>query len=307
MQPIANYINVFFDAHSTCAFDQLNEKEYILNVLQELQIQLGNNFDNFYFILFSSNGEGRNPATTDQSFPGKKKVLFYLSDESGKTADELKSSFHCIFKSYLPYTTDNNIYPFPLGHVNNVCFEPREIKSMATRRISAFFSGNLNINRIDFYKQFYSLPIPTRLLKQLIKLPFIKKCLVKKIRKEFIPHSFMNFTAGFKQGLSTQEYKQYLLNSKIVFCPKGFISAETFRHMEAMSAGCIIISEKLPQTSLYKDSPIIQIDDWQTAISITSELLKNSSELEQLQKRSMDFWSANYRPDAVAKYIAIHL
>jgi len=307
MRPIANYTNVFFDANSTYAFDALNEKEYILDILEQLHEQLGKNFDDFCFIVFSANGEGHIPTSADREFPGKKKILFYLSDESGKTATELKGDFHCIFKSYLPYLGDPNIYPFPLGHMNDIRFEPAEIKNVNARTINAFFSGNLNINRIGLYKQFNPSRIPIFLLKQLIKIPFIKKGLVKNQRKELITDSFINFTSGFKQGLSKDEYKQYLLNSKIVFCPKGFISAETFRHLEAMSAGCIVISEKLPQTSLYKDSPIIQVNDWQTAIAITRNLLKNNNELEVLQQRTLEFWRKNYSAAAVAKYITMHL
>jgi hypothetical protein len=307
VQPIANYTNVFFDPNSTYSFAQLNEREYILNVLEQLQMQLGSGFNDFCFILFSANGEQRKPASIDQSFPGKKKVLFYLSDESGKTASELEGYFYRIFKSYLPYTNNNNIYPFPLGHVNNIHFERNEIKIISTREIPFFFSGNLNINRIDFFKQFSSLSIPVFLLRQLIRIPFIKKQLIKSVKKEYIPNSFINFTTGFKDGLPPDEYKKCLLNSKIVFCPKGFISTETFRHLEAMAAGCVVISEKLPETALYKDCPIIQVSNWKEGIIAANKLLSDTVGLDELQKSSIDFWQKNYSDTAIAKYVGTHL
>ena len=307
MQLITNYTNVFFDTNAAFTFDQLNEKEYILNVLQELHLQLGSSFDNFCFIIFSANGIGHTPKSADQQFPGKKKVLFYLSDESGEAARELEGSYYRIFKSYLPPGIYKNIYPFPLGQVNNIRFAESEIKKISAREISAFFSGNLNENRIAFFKQFSWLKIPVTALKYLIRIPLIKKMLLKTVCRKQIANSFINFTYGFKQGLSAEAYKQHLLNAKIVFCPAGFISTETFRHYEAMAAGCIIISEKLPENLLYKTAPIIQVSDWKAGIAIALKLLNNIAELEQLQQNSIDFWRKNYSESAVAGYVKIHL
>jgi hypothetical protein len=307
MQQIGNYTNVFFDPNSTSTFDQLNEKEYVLNVLERLHINLADAFTDFCFIFFSANGNGHTPASKHLAFSGKKKVLFYLSDETGKTGEELKDHFYCIFKSYLPFNTNQAIYPFPLGHVNNIHFIETEIKDISSRKINIFFSGTLNKNRIDFFKQFSSVNISSVLLKYLIKIPFIRKRLTKKVKKEYTVNSFINFTSGFKQGLQPQAYKACLLNSKIVFCPKGFTSAETFRHFEAMSAGCIIISEKLPDTSLYEGSPILQIQNWNEGITRANLLLADPARLEELQQNTLRFWQNKYSYPAIANYIQQHL
>jgi len=74
-----------------------------------------------------------------------------------------------------------------------------------------------------------------------------------------------------------------------------------------MAAGCIIISEKLPENLLYKTAPIIQVSDWKAGIAIALKLLNNIAELEQLQQNSIDFWRKNYSESAVAGYVKIHL
>lgn len=307
MQLISNYTNVFFDPGSKHSFEQLHEKEYLLKILEQLRIKLGQDFKEFSFIVFSANGSGYTPASGDETFQGKKKVLFYISDEMGTTAEELQHKYYRIFKSYLPYNSNNNIYPFPLGHVDKIHFRTDEIMNINARKYNVFFSGNLNKSRAGFFKQFSSSLIPAFLLKYLIKFRSVKHYLIKKANKENTAQSYINFTTGFKQGLSPEEYKELMLNSKIAFCPRGFRSAETFRHLEAMSAGCIVISEKLPDNFLYRDCPIIQVTSWDEAIPIIKKLLENPAVMEQLQQKTIHFWENNYSDTAIAEFIKTYL
>ncbi len=68
----------------------------------------------------------------------------------------------------------------------------------------------------------------------------------------------ITLTDGFARGLSPETYGRKLALSKTVLCPRGFSSTDTFRHVEALRAGAVVISEPLPDLHLYRGSPIIR-------------------------------------------------
>ena len=297
------YKNVFFDENSMCHFDELNEKEYLLNVIGQLSSTLGERAHKFCFIIFSGSNNKYIPASANHDFEGKKKILFYISDEFGKTAIELKNYYYRVFKSYLSHQAANNIFPFPLGHINGVNFSDAQILPVSQRQTDFFFCGNLNRNRIDFFKQFTNIKrAPSFILQLIIKSNFIKEKAIEWGNTR-TANNFIQFTTAFKRGLPVDEYNKKLLDSKIVFCPAGFNSKETFRHFEALSAGCIVISEKLPDTCLYQNAPIIQIGNWKEGVQIANSLINKPGEMLRLQNDSIKFYNHNYSPKAVAEFI----
>lgn len=70
-----------------------------------------------------------------------------------------------------------------------------------------------------------------------------------------------------------------------------------------MAAGCVIISDKLPVTSLYKECPVIQVENWEKGIEVVRDLLKAPTELEKLQQATIRSWENHYSSEAVADYI----
>ena len=113
----------------------------------------------------------------------------------------------------------------------------------------------------------------------------------------------INFTSGFATGISGSEYANILYNSKIVLCPKGCTSSETFRHYEAMRAGCIIISSDLPDTEFYKNAPFIILKDWKKINSIVRALLMQPDKMQELHLATLDWWKDKCNEGAVAKYM----
>jgi len=316
MEFIQGYSNIVYDSNSAIEISFLEVREYVFAVIEEMISILGDRFNDFCFIFFSTNSDGRIPATMDADFGGRKKVLFYLLDEAGATIEELSEHYHCIFKQYLPIESGNNIYPFPLGYANGIRFAKSDIKSTRERGFNAFFSGSMNKNRTDFFNQFSSVRIPsTKTISKIIRVPLVKKLkrrirrLINKYGKKelLLPNSVINFTDGFNQGLPKTAYIDYLLNSKVALCPSGASCVESYRLYEAMFAGCVVISDKLPNTSLYSESPIIQIDNWRNGVEIAQQLFKSSYELENLQRASLEYWESHYSPKAVAAYISMKI
>jgi hypothetical protein len=121
------------------------------------------------------------------------------------------------------------------------------------------------------------------------------------------PHSYIRFTNGFLRGLPPDKYGNMIANSKIVLCPTGVSSKECFRHYEAMRAGCVIISERLPETYFYKDSPIIQIDNWKEGLAKAHDLINDDRELEKISRKTYEWWEERCSEFATAKYMKMCL
>ncbi|MCL2800136.1 MAG: hypothetical protein FWD28_00055 [Treponema sp.] len=271
------------------------------------------NFNHYIFFIFSYNQKNTDTLPKSITYNSdKKKILIYISEETGYTPDFLSSYYYTIFKSYLRNEKfhSNNIYNFPVGYHDDFLELP--YINIRNRTNSVFFIGNLNYSRLPLYLQLltgininsiFYLIFNERIINYLLNIKIIKYLLTL-IKFDYkIKDSFIRFTNGFKQGLSGKEYSKKIYDSKIVLCPKGFHSTECFRHYEAMKAGCVIISEKLPSTYLYKDSPIIQVSNWKEGIKIARQLINQDNKLEQLSKKTLEWWNDKCSEEATAKYM----
>lgn len=298
-------VNVFYEGQTS--FKYLCETSFVVNLFEKIKMLMRDKFDEFNFYVYSYGWkQDVLPNSVFHEYE-KRKILIYISDESGNVPYYLAPYFYCIFKIHLQLDKFivNNIFNFPLGCEKYV---PKQTyKSIYERKYSVFFSGNLNYGRLPLFFYLIIGKIPAKIIIKGIKV-FMRIRIFKKILTLFrfdskFPNAFIRFTNGFKQGLSPEKYGEIISNSKIVLCPKGFNLPECFRHYEAMRAGCVIISEKLPPTFFYKGSPIIQISDWKEGLKIADELLNNNSKLEELSKMTINWWENKCSENATAQYI----
>lgn len=69
---------------------------------------------------------------------------------------------------------------------------------------------------------------------------------------------FVEYTDGFNQGLGKKEYLDLLNDSKIVLCPSGAYSQETFRFFEIIKMGAFPMIESLPRLWYYETAPFFK-------------------------------------------------
>ncbi len=306
MKKIFNeFNNVFFDESSSYKFEQLSETIFIKEIITSLSKIMKDGFNEYLFIILSSHNPDIIPLSINYQSK-QKKILIFISDESGTVPEYLSPHYYAIFKAYMQPDKNlvDNVFNFSLGCVRSVPQLP--IIPIANRQYSVFFIGNLNRPRMKFYFSLIHPYIPFKLLNlSIFKYSRIRKLLLR-LKSNFdsrFPHSYIRFTNGFQQGITPAKYGQFIANSKIVLCPKGFKSTECFRHYEAMRAGCIIVSEKLPNTQFYKDSPIVQIDNWGEGLKKVKDLLGNHSELEKLHYLTLNWWKEKCSEVATAQYV----
>lgn len=102
-----------------------------------------------------------------------------------------------------------------------------------------------------------------------------------------IPNGKYYISGGFAQGLEHKEYYDLMSKSKIVLCPRGNISPDSFRLYEALEAGCIpIVENSYFWLKMFKTIPfpIIGNDfNWRNAINL---ILRDY----HLYKQNVDKW-----------------
>jgi len=298
--PELHWENVHFDRASAYPWDALVETQYLVDFLTELERSLTHEFASYAFFVLSSQASAVNPQSLEHHHP--RKVLFHISDENGVVPTQWQSAYQAIFKSYIKEDRPaRNIFSFPLGCVNGVIFEAPKL--VIERPFNVFYSGNLNSNRLSLYAALH--PRLRHRAKQAAQDEIRRTISVlPRVFDQTWPDSHIRFTDGFLRGLSRAEYGRRLLDSRIVLCPMGFRSPETFRHMEALRAGAVIVSEHLPNTRLYRGSPILTIKDWRVAIETITNLIQDQDRLAELQLRSLQWWDEVCSPKATARYVA---
>lgn len=279
------------------AFDELHEYPYLINFFQHLRESLADKFNDYRFLIYSKVNQYSKMGDEDVIPPyyDPRLIVFYLSDNTGSIPEPLMARCKAVFKVHLQQETEGNLFYFPLGYANG---ERRDIQHINDRKINVFFSGALNRSRVGLYKALSGLEyIPENLLL------LTKRWLPTNLSSSF-PDSKILFTSGFASGLTQSGYNDLLYSCKIALAPHGFVNPETFRHYEAMRAGCVVVSLKMPPIRMYKNSPIVQLESWKQLDAKVTELLEDSERLAALQTDTLMYWENNCTEQSTARYVA---
>ncbi len=244
-------------------------------------------------------------------FPNRRPrtILIYLADEFATIPTEISRSFFAILKSYWPFPDQqNNIISFPHGYGNcitELCSVPFE-----KRTVDCFFSGYFNYNRLDLFRSFscyrWLPPFP-------LNSVFARRVYWHLLRKTGLyqpgwrrtgDKMEIYFTPSFADGLTHKAYASHLANSRIVLCPRGHVSAESFRLFEAASVGCVVISDPLPQSHWYQNAPYITCHDWLNIRRTVHELCADDAHLHELHRATVNWWQKRLSDKPAAEYVA---
>ncbi len=245
---------------------------------------------------------------------GRKPVLLYLSRESAiPVSSRTASRFHTVFQTPLTSSReDTRIFPLQIGAFNGVwnCERPEA----HPREVNIFFAGKLTSVRLralvhvadpkNWRTMFYRLAAHISSNRVLENLAAVVSAppLAKGLRGRMV------FTSRWAGGVSPAQYKAQLLNARIVLCPRGNICAETFRQYEAASAGCVIVTERLPEIYAFRGNPFIEVDSVSGWLPALQALQNEGDEALTMRSRATrQFWEDRLSPRATADYICRQL
>lgn len=293
MFPI-EYDNVIQD---DCDPFVIEENDYLGKVVTILKEKLPN-FDEYTFIIHK-NDSSEQPSTADQSWIGDKRVLIWASGEHKYHPEKkIKGKYHHVFAQY--YWDTDNVTSIPLGCYAKIDID---VMPMEERLHNISFIGCLNRNRMELCSMLSKIPSSLIVLGSYPTEHRLLK-FINHMCKWSHPRDYYKFTPDFGKGYNQATYTNLLNCSKISLCPRGWYNAESFRIYESMRAGCVTITEKLPDRSYYKNIPAIQVNNWKEGLQIAADLLKDQSGLlSRIGEASRKFYEDNLSPEATAKII----
>lgn len=201
----------------------------------------------------------------------KKPILFLTGDKSHQSDPwNFLDYAELVFKNYGPFQPTHRIIPFPLNRKFTHKYIP-----ISERPIDYCFIGN-GQNR-----------------------EYIRGILLNYHE----PSSFIQYNNGNGDYVEYNKYCEILANSKICICMPG-ISLETLRYTEAAAAGCIIVSNKLPNFWYYKNKYEFQIPDWRLLPELLDRVRNHPvSELDMVGLSTRKYYEEFLSPKALALHV----
>lgn len=183
----------------------------------------------------------------------EKCVVIITSDEENNfPIDKLSHKNMKVFATY-PTVQMENVGWLPIG------YPPHAKMTKSKKDVDWFFAGQVNHES--------------------------RRLMVENVKD--IPNGELHISGGFAQGLDHEEYCKLMSRSKIVLCPNGNISPDSFRLYEALEAGCIpIVESAYFWNNMFKNIPFPVVNDsltWKNAINL---VLKDY----HLYKQNVDKW-----------------
>lgn len=171
------------------------------------------------------------------------------------------------------FAGQKNVYSFPLGYKNGFWLnypDRNQLKKAAERKFTWSFAGQVTKStRGEMYQSMTTIP-------------------------NYHVHTIFGFNTS--DSLSTQSYRDLLLDSVFAPCPRGFYNLDSFRVCEALECGCIPIVEKFPLdyfAGLFDGNyPFPAVNAWSEAPVLINELMADPDRLEKLRIECHEWWIA---------------
>jgi hypothetical protein len=244
------------------------EKQNLMNKLNEEDKIINNNI-----LIFSSNHYTYNEIL-NIVLRIKPIIIVHLSDEFGNKpeytylASYTKLLLHQHHFKHYPYNNYNNIIQIPLGYMTEMFHKEKaltyNLKPLLERKYKWSFIGNIKQDRKELIDKFS-----------------------KKMDEKFVGNNIL-------------PSKMFEIYNDSIFVPngKGNVVIDCFRIYEAIFSGSIPVivcdEAEFNERFYYNNDipPFIYEKTWDDAVNKCEKLLKNTEELENIQKKNYE-WLQN--------------
>jgi hypothetical protein len=225
-------------------------------------------------------------------FRGKNAYLFHFLDENYEGRYELYENFRGVFRSFWSSVFNRRyVMTVPLGY--SVGTRPTGIMERASQRKYVWsFVGQLGkASRPDMAKALSRVEPHF-----LFATDNTRGITIQPVQRAFTP----------------SEYYEFLTQSTFSPCPMGNVNLECYRVYEALECGSIPIVERRLSLDYFRDllgiHPLPTVSSWTEAQSMIRQMLESPDELDALQGRCTEWWSAFKRKysDGIGSFLTEH-
>ncbi len=115
----------------------------------------------------------------------------------------------------------------------------------------------------------------------------------------------LRVTGGFKasEAASSLGYSQGMMGARVCLAPRG-TSVETYRLLEGLRYGCVVVSDRLPPHWFYTGAPFLQLKRWSDLESVVWPVLEDRRALQRAHRRGLQWWHDCCSEAAVGQFLA---
>jgi hypothetical protein len=104
---------------------------------------------------------------------------------------------------------------------------------------------------------------------------------------------------------SPEAYSRALMDARVCLAPRG-TSPETFRVLEGLRCGCVVVTGKLPNHWFYRGAPLVRLERWEDLPSVLPAL-DDHGEMERRHAASLAWWHERCSEAALGGWLAQRL
>jgi hypothetical protein len=108
------------------------------------------------------------------------------------------------------------------------------------------------------------------------------------------------------ESASAAAYSRALMDARICLAPRG-TSVETFRLLEGLRYGCVVVSGRLPRHWFYDGGPFLELDRWRDLQATVMPLLEDRAALARAHEAALSWWRERCSENAVGRFLAERL
>jgi hypothetical protein len=195
-----------------------------------------------------------------------------------------------------PLHTTPRIYTIPLGYHSQ---EELTQIPMEDRTLDSFFAGELATRLPLTTYRYWISTSKAEARKQLWRV-------LQQLKRD--PQwriDIDNIGVGESGSRAAQfnTYSRKMMDSRICLAPRGSM-AETFRLYEGMRAGCLVITNRLPDEPFLRDAPVIQVDHWKELPDLLKKYARDINALEHYRQASLAWWQNHCHEKVIGAHVA---
>ena len=191
------------------------------------------------------------------------------------------------------------IFRIPLGYQSQQLLPQRP---MSERTLDTFFAGDTATPFSRNNYRYWIPPAKTATRRQLWKVLDS----LQKSGEWRIALSDVRPDEPAAHGRDYQSYSERMMNSRICVAPRGS-SAETYRCYEGLRAGCLVLTNPVPNEPFLRGAPIIIVDSWRQLPSLLRRYARDVETLERYRTAALTWWDKHCSELVIARQLADRL
>ena len=120
-----------------------------------------------------------------------------------------------------------------------------------------------------------------------------------------VQRGFFNVSpvTGSYDAAEARRYSRVVMDTRLLLAPQG-TNPETSRHFQGLRAGCVVVTDVVPDRWYLRGAPFVVVPDWQELERAVMPLLEDPARLARAHQASLRWWRERCAEDLIGAWLA---